>query len=137
MGEVISTNNNYDLAIASRGFLVVQMIDGTELYTRNGQLGLNFEGELVTQAGQNDITRVEIPRGAKNVSFAEDGTISAQFEDSCRTIGYWIFTGCRLYESSGYAVCRRKLICTPESGIPIEMTPQDGLRIKQGLLRIQ
>ena len=40
------------------------MIDGTELYTRNGQLGLNSEGGLVTQAGQM-YHRSEIPRGAR------------------------------------------------------------------------
>ena len=29
---------------------------------------------------------IEIPRGAKNVSFAEDGTISAQFQDSAEPL---------------------------------------------------
>ena len=135
MGEVISTNNNYDLAIASRGFLVVQMIDGTELYTRNGQLGLNSEGELVTQAGQMVSPGVEIPRGAKNVSFSEDGTISAQFQDSAEPLVIGSLRVVDFVNPAGMrSVGGNLFAATPESGIPIEMTPQDGLRIKQGFL---
>ncbi|MBM75740.1 MAG: flagellar basal body rod protein FlgG [Proteobacteria bacterium] len=135
MGDIIATNNPYDMAVAGRGFFVVQTIDGNELYTRNGQFGLNSEGELVTQAGHLVSPGIEIPRDAQNVSIAEDGSISVQFQDSAnplmighmRVVDFINPAGLRSVGGNLFAM-------TPESGNLIEMDVQDGLRIKQGFL---
>ena len=39
------------MAIAGRGFFVVQDTSGNQFFTRNGQVGLNAEGELITRSG--------------------------------------------------------------------------------------
>src|SRR5690625_5389429 len=61
--RVVSSNNKFteasfqitdqplDLAIDGRGFLQVLQPDGTLAYTRNGQLQINGQGELVTNNG--------------------------------------------------------------------------------------
>ncbi len=50
-GTIEISSNPLDIAVQGDGFLVVQSGNG-ELYTRNGQLKLNAESELVTSTGQ-------------------------------------------------------------------------------------
>jgi len=50
-GTIEISSNPLDVAIQGDGFLVVQSGNG-ELYTRNGQLQLNAENDLVTTTGQ-------------------------------------------------------------------------------------
>ncbi len=49
-GNLISTGNTYDVAIQGKGFLQVNMPDGTSSYTRAGSLQLSPTGELVSPA---------------------------------------------------------------------------------------
>jgi flagellar basal-body rod protein FlgG len=135
MGDIISTNNPYDMAIAGRGFFVVQTIDGNELYTRNGQFGLNSEGELVTQAGHLVSPGIEVPRDALNVSIAEDGSVTVQFQDSANPLLIGHLRVVDFINPSGLRSVGGNLFApAPESGNPIEMDVQDGLRVKQGFL---
>ena len=50
-GTIEISSNPLDVAIQGDGFLVVQS-DSGDLYTRNGQLKLNSENEIVTATGQ-------------------------------------------------------------------------------------
>lgn len=50
-GTIEVSSNPLDLAIQGDGFLVVQGSQGEPLYTRNGQLSLNSENEVVTSTG--------------------------------------------------------------------------------------
>ena len=49
-GEMTATGNPLDVAINGQGYLVVQTPDGNR-YTRNGHLGLDASGQLVTADG--------------------------------------------------------------------------------------
>lgn len=49
-GELRQTTSDTDVAIVGRGFFVVD-VDGTYLYTRNGQFEFNDDGFLVTRDG--------------------------------------------------------------------------------------
>ncbi len=49
-GTIEISSNPLDVAIQGDGFIVVQSGNG-ELYTRNGQLKLNAENEIVTATG--------------------------------------------------------------------------------------
>ncbi|MEX0936796.1 MAG: flagellar hook-basal body complex protein [Pirellulales bacterium] len=51
-GTIEVSANPLDLAIQGDGFLIVQGGQGEQLYTRNGQLKLNADNELVTTTGQ-------------------------------------------------------------------------------------
>jgi flagellar basal-body rod protein FlgF len=50
-GQLISTGEPLDVAVNGNGFIAVQDIDGTESYTRNGNLNVTEQGMLVTSDG--------------------------------------------------------------------------------------
>jgi flagellar basal-body rod protein FlgF/flagellar basal-body rod protein FlgG len=75
-GSLTATGNPLDLAIAGKGFFVVQS-GGSNLYTRNGGFHRTQDGRLVTAAGDPVLGEqgpVQLPNGV--VSVAADGTIS-------------------------------------------------------------
>ncbi|MBS1874780.1 MAG: flagellar hook basal-body protein [Acidobacteria bacterium] len=59
-GTLLSTGNALDLAIAGKGFFVVDTANGP-LYTRNGNFRLSPKGQVITQDGQT--VRVLRPDG--------------------------------------------------------------------------
>jgi flagellar basal-body rod protein FlgF len=50
-GDVRTTEVNTDLAIEGPGFFEVQLANGNNAYTRDGELKVNAQGELVTKQG--------------------------------------------------------------------------------------
>ncbi|MFO1476601.1 MAG: flagellar hook-basal body protein [Verrucomicrobiota bacterium] len=50
-GETRATGNLTDLALDGPGFLEVQLPNGTRAYTRDGELHISAQGELVTKQG--------------------------------------------------------------------------------------
>lgn len=77
-GAMSTTGRDLDIAIAGDGFLTVQAADGTEAYTRAGDLRTNNAGVLQTGAGHIVLGQggpVTIPQSAK-VDIGKDGTIS-------------------------------------------------------------
>ena len=79
-GEITSTGNTLDVAIAGGGHFVVQTPAG-ERYTRNGRFQLDQTGRVVTQEGHAVLTDggpiVLGPRDV-TVNIARDGTISSE-----------------------------------------------------------
>ena len=135
MGDISNTNNTYDFAIAGRGFFVLQMPDGSEAFTRNGQFGLNSEGELVTQAGFLVSPGIEIPRDAQTITVTEDGIIQAIYRGDPDPVALGQLRVVDFMNPSGLQALGGNLfIATPESGGDIVMDQQDGLRVKQGFL---
>lgn len=61
-GQIKPTNNPLDLALNGKGFLEV-LTPGGLRYTRNGTLGVNNLGQLVTQHGYRVLSKLEIPEG--------------------------------------------------------------------------
>lgn len=57
-GNMISTENSLDLAIAGDGFFGIQQADGTIAYTRDGSFKLDNAGALVTSSGETTIPRL-------------------------------------------------------------------------------
>ena len=77
-GPVNATGNELDIAINGEGWIAVQARDGTEAYTRAGNLRLTESGLLVTGGGHlvlGDGGPVSVPPASK-IQFGEDGTIS-------------------------------------------------------------
>lgn len=78
-GAIQHTGNPLDIAVRGKGWIAVQLEDGTEAYTRNGNLKLSENGVLQTQDGLNvlgDGGQISIPPNV-NVTIAKDGTVSA------------------------------------------------------------
>lgn len=79
-GSVISTGRDLDVAIQGRGFIAVQAPDGSEAYTRAGDLRVESGGLLATGAGHlvmGDGGPVAVPPNA-SLTIGGDGTISVQ-----------------------------------------------------------
>jgi flagellar basal-body rod protein FlgF len=77
-GTVQQTGRDLDVAVQGRGWIAVQMADGTEAYTRDGNLHVNANGVLQTRNGLNvrgEEGLISIPPYAK-VSVGTDGTVS-------------------------------------------------------------
>lgn len=75
-GALNNTGNSLDVAIQGRGYFEVEMPDGTLAYTRNGQLQLDQNGQLVTAGGYPLQPPVNIPENALKIEVARDGTVS-------------------------------------------------------------
>lgn len=76
-GNLQVTNQALDVAIDGRGFLSVLQPNGDMAYTRNGQLHLNADGQLVNANGLLLQPVIEVPQEARTVTIGTDGTVSA------------------------------------------------------------
>ena len=75
-GNIVQTGNSLDVAIQGRGFLQVQMPDGSVSYTRDGSLQKDETGQLVTSMGYAVEPAINIPDEALSVSISSDGVVS-------------------------------------------------------------
>ncbi|TAH46918.1 MAG: flagellar basal-body rod protein FlgF [Betaproteobacteria bacterium] len=78
-GPMQFTGRPYDVAVAGKGWLAVQMPDGSEAYTRNGSLEVSANGILQTRDGRpvvGDGGPISIPPD-NEISIGNDGSISA------------------------------------------------------------
>ncbi len=78
-GTQVQTGNELDVAVMGEGWIAVQAPDGSEAYTRAGNLRVTPNGVLVTGAGHPVLgdsgAPVSIPP-AEKIEVAADGTIS-------------------------------------------------------------
>ena len=78
-GALQETGRALDVAIQGKGWIAVDMPDGSEAYTRHGSLKLTENGLLQTQGGLNVVGEsgpITIPPDV-NVTIAKDGTVSS------------------------------------------------------------
>lgn len=76
-GNLVQTQNAFDMAVQGRGFYQVLMPDGALAYTRDGSFQVNSQGQLVTAQGYLVQPGITIPDGAQSVTIGSDGIISA------------------------------------------------------------
>lgn len=81
-GNIVQTGNDLDLAINGRGFLQVLAPDGTVVYTRDGTLQRNAQGQLVTAGGLAVQPAITLPTNTLSVTVGSDGSVSAQVAGS-------------------------------------------------------
>lgn len=117
-GPVMFTGRNLDVTVEGRGWLAVQLPDGSEAYTRAGSLDVNANGLLQTKSGYNvvgDGGPINIPPD-NNIEIAPDGTVSV-----VPTYGT---------PNNSNAIGRLKLVNPPEADL---QRGADGLfRLKSG-----
>jgi len=77
-GQMDYTSRPLDVALQQDGWLAVQAPDGTEAYTRNGNIQVNPAGQLTIQGNpvMGDGGPIAVPEGAE-ITIAADGTVSA------------------------------------------------------------
>jgi flagellar basal-body rod protein FlgG len=76
-GNLQVTEQPLDVAINGRGFLQVLQPDGSLAYTRNGQLQINDEGQLVNSEGLVLEPAITVPAGTNRITIGKDGTVNA------------------------------------------------------------
>lgn len=117
-GPLMHTGRNLDVALEGRGWLALQMPDGSEAYTRAGSLDVNVNGLLQTKGGQTvvgDGGPINIPPD-NTIEIAPDGTVSV-----VPTFGT---------PNNANAIGRIKLVNPPEADL---VRGADGLfRLKSG-----
>jgi len=78
-GTLNATGNPLDVALKGQGWIAVQAADGSEAYTRAGNLQINELGQLLTGAGSpvigSDGGPIALPPFEK-IDIGDDGTIS-------------------------------------------------------------
>lgn len=75
-GNLNNTGNELDVAINGRGFLQVELPDGTQAYTRDGTLQVDQNGQLTTAGGYVIQPPINIPDNALSLTVGKDGTVS-------------------------------------------------------------
>lgn len=78
-GVIQQTGRDLDVAVQGKGWIAVQLDNGTEAYTRNGSLTVNENGVLQTHTGlniQGEGGPISVPPDV-TVTIAKDGTVSA------------------------------------------------------------
>ncbi len=77
-GELVETGNPLDIAVQGEALLAVQAEDGSEAYTRRGDLSVSPTGLLVNGEGRpvlGDAGPITVPLGGK-ASIAPDGAVT-------------------------------------------------------------
>jgi flagellar basal-body rod protein FlgF len=78
-GAFTKTGNDLDLAIRGEGYLVVDTPFG-ERYTRNGRMGLDSQGQIVTSTGHVVLDEanvpIVVPEDTSMIQVSRDGTLS-------------------------------------------------------------
>jgi flagellar basal-body rod protein FlgG len=76
-GNIVQTNNSFDVAIQGNGFFQITHPDGSIVYTRDGAFGLDSTGQMVTQNGYQLDPAITVPDNTLSVTVGSDGTVSA------------------------------------------------------------
>lgn len=78
-GPIQQTGRNLDVAIQGSGWISIQLENGDEAYTRQGNLKVSPNGILQTQSGLNvkgNTGIIAVPENSR-ITIAKDGTVSA------------------------------------------------------------
>ncbi len=79
-GEIQSTGRTLDVAVNGDGWLAVQAPDGSEAYTRAGNLHINVNGQLLTRSDYpvlGDAGPIIVPQN-QTLEIGSDGTVSVR-----------------------------------------------------------
>ena len=136
-GDLTSTGNQLDLAIAGDGFFEIQMPDGGTAYTRAGSFKLDSSGQMVTSDGYMLAPGITIPNDTLAVIIGEDGTVSVNQPNATAPAQVGQLTGVRFPNNAGLRAVGRNLYQeTESSGAPTQgVFSESGFgRIQQGFL---
>ena len=122
-GNMVTTQNPLDLAIAGDGFFQIAQQDGSLAYTRDGSFKLSATGQIVTANGNLLQPPITVPQGTASVTFGRDGTVSAQNAAGAQQIIGQVQIA-RFVNPSGLQSMGQNLMKeTPSSGTPQVVAP--------------
>jgi flagellar basal-body rod protein FlgG len=125
-GNMMTTQNPLDLAIAGGGFFQIAQSDGTLAYTRDGGFKLSATGQLVTSSGAPLQPAITVPQNASALTIGRDGTVSVELNGGGNQVLGQIQVA-RFVNPSGLQSLGQNLLKeTPASGAPQVLVPGQG-----------
>jgi flagellar basal-body rod protein FlgG len=122
-GELRTTDNPWDLAIAGEGFFKVTLADGRSGYTRDGTFRPDATGRLVTAQGYSLDPPIAIPADTEQVHVNPDGTVMVKRVGSVETEQIGTIPLTRFANPEGLeAIGNNLYVATEASGTPEEGT---------------
>jgi len=79
-GNLVSTNNTYDLAIQGKGYFQVLLPNGQTAYSRAGNFALSPTAQIVTADGYTVQPGITIPNNAIAVTINSSGQVIAKID---------------------------------------------------------
>jgi flagellar basal-body rod protein FlgG len=123
-GNLVSTNNNYDIAVQGKGFFAVTLPNGDTAYTRAGSFQLSPQGTIVTTDGYTVAPGLTIPNNAISVTINPSGEVLAKVQGSVAPQNVGQFTLTNFSNEAGLDPMGDNLFLeTPASGPAIGGTP--------------
>ncbi|MFT7625013.1 MAG: flagellar basal-body rod protein FlgG [Myxococcota bacterium] len=80
-GDMMQTNNHWDMAIEGGGFFEVRLPDGQAAFTRVGSFKIR-DGQVVTSNGYSLEPPIEVPDGYTQVEVSREGTVKVKLPDN-------------------------------------------------------
>lgn len=74
-GNLLTTDNALDVGVSGRGYLQVQLPDGSTAYTRAGSLQLNAQGVIVNADGYPILPQITVPSNAIDITINTSGEV--------------------------------------------------------------
>lgn len=132
-GGLMSTENQFDIGIQGVGFIPVTRKDGLVAYTRDGSLGVNKDGYLVTNDGFVVGDGIKIPTNYEKIKIAPDGTVKVIVNkgDDPQIVGKIPLVTFNNPEELK-SIDGNKLISNEKTGKPVLLTEHTS--IKQGMV---
>lgn len=120
-GNLLKTDNQFDVAISGRGFLNINLPNGETAYTRNGALKLSENGLLVTADGFQVDPGITVPENAVKVEINRTGQVFAAIDGQVepQNLGQLVMTNF-VNEAGLQAIGDNYLLQTPASGQPVQ-----------------
>ena len=136
-GNMQTTENSLDIAIAGDGYFQIAQPDGTIAYTRDGNFNLDNAGQIVTGSGHLLQPAITVPANASSLTIGQDGTVSIELQagGGAQVLGQLQMA--RFINAAGLQAIGQNLLKeTPASGAPQVGNPGvDGMGIlMQGAL---
>lgn len=136
-GSLQVTDQSLDVAINGPGYFQILQPDGSIAYTRNGQLQMNGEGQLVNADGFLLEPAITVPEGVNKITISETGTVNAYTQGVVDPQQLGDITLVNFVNPSGLqAIGGNIFVETLASGNPVQGTPgENGMGfLKQGML---
>lgn len=125
-GNLVSTENTYDLAIQGKGFFQIELPTGETAYSRDGTFQLNQNGEIVTHDGYPLEPGITVPQNAIDVTINASGEVLAKIEGQVQMQNVGQIQLANFQNPAGlHAKGDNLLLETPASGSPITGNPQE------------
>jgi flagellar basal-body rod protein FlgG len=118
-GNMQTTENSLDIAIAGDGYFQIAQPDGTIAYTRDGNFNLDNAGQIVTGSGHLLQPAITVPANASSLTIGQDGTVSIELQagGGAQVLGQLQMA--RFINAAGLQAIGQNLLKeTPASGAP-------------------